>query len=91
MKQFAIKVKNSEGLHARPASRLVQLCHNYRSDVHISFGRIQANAKNITEVLSLGVEDGDSIEVTINGRDEDKLYQQLVNFFGHSIKKLKNY
>jgi len=91
MKQFTIKVKNREGLHARPASRLVELCHRFKSDVHISFDGLVANAKNITEVLSLGVEDGDRIEIKIDGRDEERLYRQLVSFFDRRIKKLKNY
>lgn len=91
MKNFSITVMNQEGLHARPASRLVQLCHSYSSQINISFNHTQANAKNITEVLSLGVEDGDTIEISIEGQDELEVFQQLSAFFKNKITKLKNY
>ncbi|MDZ7838714.1 MAG: HPr family phosphocarrier protein [Actinomycetota bacterium] len=91
MKNFSIKVKNSEGLHARPASRLVELCHRYSSDIYLSFNGIRANAKNITEVLSLGVENGEVIGVSISGEDEQEVNQQLHYFFKNKFSNLRNY
>lgn len=91
MKNFFIKVNNSEGLHARPASRLVELCHQFKSDIFLSFNHTQANARNITEVLGLGVENGDLIEVSIQGQDEQEVCLQLCSFFKNKITKLKNY
>ena len=70
MLKFDIKIQDPEGLHARPASRLVSLCHKYESEIIIYHKGIEANCKNITEVLALGVEKGDKIIIEIDGSDE---------------------
>ena len=70
MKLLKINIQNSEGLHARPASRLVELCHKFDSRIIILIGNTIADAKNITEVLSLGAEKGTQLTVKITGKDE---------------------
>jgi phosphotransferase system HPr (HPr) family protein len=81
MKTFRIKIKNSEGLHARPASGFVSLCHKFISDIKIVYGGIVADGKNITEVLGLGIEKGDYLNVKIRGKDEQEAERALKNFF----------
>jgi phosphocarrier protein len=77
MKKLEININDPEGLHARPASRLVSLCHSIKSDVTLSFGGNSANGKNITEVLALGAEKGDLIRMSISGRDEEEVLAAL--------------
>jgi len=79
-KEFTIK--NKVGLHARPASVLVQTANKFKSDIKIEKdGRI-VSAKSILGVLSLGAEKGSTIIVTVDGVDEEealKTIEDLVN------------
>jgi phosphocarrier protein HPr len=85
MKKLDISIKDPEGLHARPASRLVRLCHSFESDIMIRFAGTEANSRNITEVLSLGAEKGDIISFVIKGSDEEEAVPALLEMMGESI------
>lgn len=50
-----VLVKNSTGLHARPATLLVKKASSFKSDVSIEFNGRKANVKSLIGVLSLGV------------------------------------
>ena len=82
MKILDTMIIDPEGLHARPASRLVSLCYGYNSDIHINFDGMRANGKNITDVLALGVEKNDRIKIEISGNDESEAEHALRNLFG---------
>ncbi|MEM4488916.1 MAG: HPr family phosphocarrier protein [Desulfurococcaceae archaeon] len=73
-----VRIKNSSGLHARPAAIFVKTCVQFKSDIKITKGGKQANAKNILQVLALGIDLGDEIVLEINGDDEDRAYQALI-------------
>ena len=81
MRSVKIKVNNREGLHARPASRLVGLCHQFGSSIMISNQEAAANGKNITEVLGLGAEMGNILIIEINGKDEAGAEKAIKEFF----------
>jgi len=82
MRSVKIKVNNREGLHARPASRLVSLCHRYGSSIMISLQEVAADGKNITEVLGLGAGMGNILTIEINGKDEAGAEKAIKDFFG---------
>ena len=81
MRSVEIKVNNIEGLHARPASRLVGLCHQFGSSIMISTQEAAADGKNITEVLSLGAEMGNTLTIKIDGEDETGAEKAIKDFF----------
>jgi len=76
-----VKIDNIEGLHARPASRLVKLCHRFDSSIVISSQEMEADGKNITEVLSLSAEMGRTLTIGIKGKDEEKTEKAILKFF----------
>jgi phosphotransferase system HPr (HPr) family protein len=82
MRSVKIKLNNIDGLHARPASRLVGLCHQLVSSIMISVQEATANGKNITEVLGLGAEMGNILIIEINGIDEARAEKAIKDFFG---------
>jgi len=81
MNTFKIKIQNSEGLHARPASRLVSLCHRFDSNITLIFADTKVNCKNITEVLALGAEKGDELIIKAIGKDESEAKKALKKLF----------
>lgn len=63
-------VKNSTGLHARPATLLVKKASAFKSDVSIEFNGKKANVKSLIGVLSLGVTKDANVKVIASGDDE---------------------
>ncbi len=81
-----IKITNSLGLHARPASMLVQIAGNYKSDITLSKDDINVNGKSIMGVMILAAEMGSEVEISANGEDAKEavsaIKELFVNKFG---------
>ena len=71
MKTLEYKVKDKNGIHARPAGTLVSAAKQFDSDITVSFGEKTADLKKIFAVMSLGVGFGDVITFSFEGSDED--------------------
>lgn len=80
MAERKVIVENETGLHARPAASLVQFVKNYSGEVKIIKEGKEANAKSIFNVMSLGIAKGTEIELVIDGEDDEKFADQLVDF-----------
>lgn len=50
-----VTVKNSTGLHARPATLLVKKASSFKSEINLEYNNKKANIKSLIGVLSLGV------------------------------------
>lgn len=70
---FEATVVDSDGLHARPASRLATLASEYDAEVFVN----GASAQSMMEIMALGVRQGDNVEVTATGPDADSAAQQV--------------
>ena len=58
------------GLHARPATFLIQKANEFRCSIWIEKDERRVNAKSLLGVLSLGVAQGATINVIADGPDE---------------------
>lgn len=58
-----MKVLLAEALHARPANLLVRLANREAAGVRLRVGARSADARKILEVLALGAQKGDEIEI----------------------------
>lgn len=70
MQSKEVIVKNSTGLHARPATLLVKKASSFKSDIFIEFNGKTANIKSLIGVLSLGVSKDSRIKIVTSGNDE---------------------
>lgn len=59
------------GIHARPATMLVQTAGKYSSDITLEYNEKSVNLKSIMGVMSLGVGQGSDVTVTAEGEDEE--------------------
>lgn len=66
-----ITIASGAGLHARPASLIVELAKAFDGAIMISKDGRQAKANSIMAVLSLGAVSNDTVSVTIEGDDAD--------------------
>ena len=80
MAERKVVVANETGLHARPAASLVQFVKNYPGEVKIIKDGKEANAKSIFNVMSLGLAKGTEITLVVEGEDEEKFADELVEF-----------
>lgn len=78
MKSQIVAVNCAAGLHARPAAGFVKGSKQYQSDVRVKKGDKEGNAKSLVDILSLGVNCGDEIEIICDGADEDTALAGLV-------------
>lgn len=58
------------GIHARPATILVQTASKFTSDITLTYNGKSVNLKSIMGVMSLGV--GQNAEVTISAEGDDE-------------------
>ena len=79
------KIKDENGIHARPAGLLASECKNYNSEITIEKDGKKANARKIFEVMSLCVKNGDEIVVSVNGEDEVKAFDALAVFLEKNL------
>ena len=82
MKKITYTVKAEAGLHARPAGLLVKQTAAFKSDIKIlneENGK-EADLKRLMAVMALGVKQGNSIVVTVEGEDEDEACIVLESF-----------
>ena len=60
-------VKNESGIHARPATKLVQVATSFPCDIFIETKGKQVNAKSIMGIMSLAAKKGDDFKVIAQG------------------------
>jgi phosphoenolpyruvate-protein phosphotransferase len=72
-----VTVAGGHGLHARPATFLVDVAMGFESEIRVGYeGRI-GNAKSLASLLKLGVEGGETIRIFAAGADADAALQAL--------------
>jgi len=70
-------LKNSRGLHARPAAMLVSAAKEFKSEITFSKDSDTVNAKSIMGVLMLAAPTGANISIRANGEDADRAVDAL--------------
>jgi phosphocarrier protein len=76
-----VTVINRVGLHARPASKIVQIASQAKAHLWIVKDGERVNGKSILGVMMLAAERGSKIILEANGEDEATLIQRLVDLF----------
>ena len=73
-------IKNETGLHARPAASLVQFVKKLDERIEIIMDNKVADAKSIFNVMSLGISKGTEVTLRVDGENEEKTLEEVVNF-----------
>lgn len=80
-----VRVKNSLGLHTRPATVIVQLLKNRKSEVCFTYRGETINAKSIMGILMLGIGKNARLTVTVEGDDAPATMDALVMAFDNQF------
>jgi phosphocarrier protein HPr len=82
-------IVNQEGLHARPAARIVRLASSFESEIELAKDGLEVNGKSIMGVMMLAAECGSSITIRANGPDAEAAVQALAELvdsgFGETV------
>ena len=73
-----VTIKNSVGLHARPATFFIQKANSFKSSIWVEKEDCRVNAKSLLGVLSLGIAKGMTITLIADGQDEVSAIDGLV-------------
>ena len=75
-----IQVRLENGLEARPVALLVQEASKYESTIYIQSGERRVNSKSIMGMMSLGLDNGEKLEVSAEGTDEQAAVEGIEEF-----------
>lgn len=77
MIEETIKIKNKNGLHARPAAHLVKTAGKFKSHIKITKDGLEVNGKSIMGVMTLAAESGSELVFQIEGDDEQEAIEAI--------------
>ena len=75
-------VKNTQGLHARPAALFVQVANKFNSRISVKRGDEKVNGKSIMGILMLGAEKDSEIIIEAEGDDAQMAILDLEKVVG---------
>ncbi|HAL42063.1 MAG TPA: HPr family phosphocarrier protein [Gammaproteobacteria bacterium] len=89
--QATITIVNPLGLHARAASKFVDLAKHFAADVTvIAEDGSEADGKRIMNLLMLGAPMGTTVEVVASGTDEADALLALTKLIQNGFDELAN-
>ena len=78
-----LTIVNKLGLHARAAVKLVELASGFASDVILVRGNKRVNGKSIMGVMMLAAAQGVSLELIVDGADEQDALDSIMRLVQH--------
>ena len=85
-----VKVKNPQGLHARPASAIVRILQESSSEVHFTCRKEKVNARSIMSLLTLAASKNSTIFIEMEGEDAEPTLARIVKAFEDQFEELRN-
>jgi len=76
-----VVVTHAAGIHARPSLAIFNTVRGFQSQVTIRNGRHAADAREILQLLSLGVPCGAEVTLSAEGPDAEEAVDALANLF----------
>ena len=85
MNEQNVKIVNKLGLHARPASLIVQTAMGFSSNIYIIKDEIKVDAKSIMGILMLAAACGTELKLQTEGADEEQALVKMVEIFNNGF------
>jgi len=82
-----VKILNRAGIHARPASLIVQTAQQFESSIWIEKDNLKINAKSIMNILTLGATYQTAMVISAEGPDEEDAVSELCDLFDNKFKE----
>ena len=85
MRTFEYTITDEVGIHARPAGLLVKEVKKYDSVINVTKDGKSAEAKKLMALMGLGVKQGDTVTVSVEGGDEEAVAAKMEEFFKNNL------
>ena len=85
MKKFTYTITDPSGIHARPAGILVKAIKPYASTCTITKGDKTVDLRKLMALMGMGIKCGDTVEIAIEGADEDTAAETIEKFFKENL------
>jgi phosphocarrier protein HPr len=76
-----VVIKNRAGIHARPASLLVQTASRFGSKIFLEKDGERINGKSIMGIITLGATYNTPIKIIADGEDEREAAEAIARLF----------
>lgn len=77
--EIEVEIKNAQGLHMRPAMQFVDVASRYSSDISVSNGESDVDAKSIMQMTMLAATCGTFLKIRAEGEDASGALDDLRN------------
>ncbi|MEI6532103.1 MAG: HPr family phosphocarrier protein [Chlamydiota bacterium] len=77
----SVQVVNALGIHTRPATMIVKMLQNCKSQVSFTLRKEKINPKSIMSILMLAAAKNSRITIEVEGEDAEVVMQNLVAGF----------
>ena len=86
MKSFQYTITDPVGIHARPAGALVRKLKEYADHtITIAKGEKSVNGLKLMALMQMGIRQGDTVTVTVEGENEETVAAEVEAFFRQSL------
>ena len=82
----SITIGISNGLEARPIAMLVQVASQYTSNIYLESEARKVNAKSIMGMMSLGLDNGENVTVSVDGAVEEEAMKSIEEYLSNKAK-----
>jgi len=86
-KSLEVVLPTENGLHARPATKFVEMASRFSSDICISKDGTSVSGKSVIEILTLAAEYGSKLLISAEGEDEEEAVEALVKLVEKSFQE----
>ena len=80
-----IVIKNTTGLHLRPAGLFCKTAVQFKSKISFQHDNTTANAKSVLSVLGACIKKGDEIELICEGEDEKEALAEMLRIIDDGL------
>lgn len=80
-------IRDTKGLHVRPASLFVQIAKRFSSNIIVKKGKNAVDGKSIMGMMTLALAKGSQVTITAQGEDAEAALEELENFIKGDPKK----
>ena len=78
-----ITIQIATGLEARPDAVLVQTASQFDSDIYFEIDNKRVNAKSIMGMMTLGINAGEEVIVSADGKDEQDAIASIEKYLSN--------
>ena len=85
MKQFQYTITDPAGTHARPAALLVKAAKAFQPSITVANDGKTAAATKLMALMGMGIKQGNTVTVTVEGADEEEAAAAMEKFFQENL------